>query len=151
MDRQFPFADPVPGHMPMLALRRFAEEHGMARQISDGSAVSLEPEVRTLLAATFADPGRSPTLAPQLYHLMERLRAEFQDQASPTRTIQLLEKLRTTLAHLEPQRLTPEQRLHIRSETAAIQAQVGVLLDDGASPVATEPVKARIRRLLGGR
>ena len=148
MDRHFPFAAPVPGHMPALALHRFAEEHGIIPSGGDGSA-PLDAEARRALETRFADPALSASLAPELYVLMERLRAEFQDRSSPVRALQLLEKLRDTLSHLDPEKLTPAQRRQVKGELAAIQAQAAVLLGD--ADLAPAARGGALSRLLGGK
>jgi hypothetical protein len=137
MDRHFPFAAPAPGQMPALALRRFAEERGLIAAGGDPSQ-PLDAAACRALEAIFSDPGRSAALAAELYGLMERLRAEFQDLDSPVRAIHLLEKLRDTLFKLDPEKLTPVQRRQIRSEVAAIEAQTAVLLEEAGEPPADQ-------------
>ena len=148
-DRQFPFAEPVPGQMPLLAMRRYAEEQGL---VATGGAddETLDKKVREALVLIFADPGRSTALAPELYSLMERLRAELQDLSSPARALQLLQKLRDTLIHLDPERLTATQRRQMKSELAAIQAKTAVLLGDAESSPA-RPRRGALSRLFGGK
>ena len=138
-DRQFPFADPVPGQLPLLALRRLAEEHGIvASRVDEEETLALGKGAREQLAAVLADPGHSEGLAVELYALMERIRAELQDLSSPTRALQLLHKLRDTLAVMDPERLTPAQRRQMGSEVAAIGAKTAVLL---GSPEMVEQFK----------
>ena len=149
MERYFPFAAPVPEHLPWLAVTGLAEAWGLP-VAAEGAA---EPPVTLeALAAAFADPARSDVLAPELFSLLERLRVEFEAHASPQRAITLLAKLRYTLARLAPERLSESQRLQVRSEAAAIQAQLAVLL--GEPPSAVRPEKgfgARLGALFGGR
>ena len=147
MDRHFPFADPAPGQMPTLALRQFAEER---RLVSGGEDSPLDADALQALARMFADPEASGALAPELYGLMERIRAEFQNLSSPTRAIQLLEKLRDTLFRLDPDKLTPAQRRQIKSEVAAIQAQTAVLLDENGAPTAIPKPPGSFARLFRG-
>jgi hypothetical protein len=130
MDRHFPFAPPAPAQMPTLALRRFAEEQGLTPA---GGGGSLEPGAGRTAQAILADPQRSIALAPLLYDLMERVRAEFQDLISPVRAIHLLEKLRDTLAHIEPGALTSEQRKRIGSEAARIADRITVLVGESSA------------------
>ena len=153
LEHHFPFAKPVPEHLPALALRSFAEARGLLRSAGDhDEARALEPALQDGLAAIFADPGRSEVLAPELFALMERLRVEFQEQANPQRALTLLAKLRYTLARLEPERLSESQKRQVRSETAAIQAQMKFLLGD-IGPTAANPLGfvSRVARLFGGR
>ncbi len=131
MDRQFPFAEPQPTHMPVLALRRFAEEHDLvATQDDPYETTPLPGDVADSLGVIFADPNHSSELAPELFGLIERLRSEFQEQSSPTRILKLLEKIRHSIGKVQPDKLTDRQRLALRSELAAIQAQAAVLLGD---------------------
>lgn len=145
LERHFPFARPVPDHLPALAIQGLAEERGLSAQ-DDPQA--LQARLRALVA----DPGQSAELAPELFALMERLRVEYQSQTTPERALTLLSKLRYTLARLEPERLSDAQRRQVRSEAAAIQAQMGVLLGDPA-PVAPPAagLAERVARLIGGR
>jgi len=147
MDRHFPFAAPAPGHMPALALRRLAEEHGIVPGGSDDA--ELDDAALDALKRSYADPALSAALAPELYGLMERIRAELQDRASPVRALQLLEKLRDTLAQLDPERMTPAQRRQVQSELAAIQAKTRVLFGEDAPAEAQRP--GALSKLLGGR
>jgi hypothetical protein len=139
MDRHFPFADAAPAQMPNLALRRFAEEQGLTPA---GGPGHLEPGAVRAAEAILADPERSAALAPLLYDLMERIRAEFQDLVSPVRAIHLLEKLRDTLAHIQPEALTQEQRRRISGEADRIAERIGVLV--GASSVKRGGALARL-------
>ena len=147
MDRHFPFAPPSPGHAPTLALRRLAEEHGMVSTGGD-EAAQLEPTARTALETLFADPARSNTLAPELYGVMERIRAELQDRSSPVRALQLMGKLSDTLSQLDPARLTPAQRRQMQSEAAAIQAKAALLFA-GTDEDKTGAKPGGLSRLLG--
>ncbi len=148
MDRHFPFADPVPEHMPAWALRRFAEEHDLVPGAEEGSW-SLDPEALERLAVMFADSSRSGELARSLFELMERLRAEFQEEHSPTRMLKILDKLHDALRRMQPERLSDPQRQHLRSELAAVQAQAAVLLGDAQA--ASPGLGIRVARLLGRR
>lgn len=145
-DRQFPFADPIPGQMSLLAMHRLAEELGLAAA-AEGETPALDRAVREQLLPILSDPARARRLAAELHALMDRLRAELQDLTSPARALQLLQKLRDTLARLDPERMTPAQRRQMQSEVAAIQAKAAVLF-------AEEPAAARrprgLARLLGG-
>ncbi len=134
MDRHFPFAQANPGTVPSLALLRFAEEQDLAPSKDEAGEIALEPPIRNALIQILSDPGRSEAVAVELYRLMEQLRAELQDRTSPVRTLHLLEKLRDTLARLDPQRLTAAQRRQVRGQVAAIQAQVTMMLDEGPTP-----------------
>lgn len=145
MDRHFPFADPAPEHMPAWALRRFAEEHELAPGAADDDW-SLDAATLERLGAVFADAGRAPELARGLFELMERLRAEHQEEQSPTRMLKILDKLHEALRRLEPERLSELQRHRLKSELAAVQAQASVLLGDGAPRLGD-----RVARLLGRR
>ena len=142
-DRQFPFADPIPGQLPLLALRRLADEEGLLPAGGDGESEMLPRSVRDQLALILGEPGRSDHLAARLHALMDQIRAELQDLASPTRTLQFLQKLRHSLAHMDPERMTASERSQMKSEVAAISAKVAVLLGDApAGPLG---------RLFGGR
>ncbi len=151
MDRHFPFADPSPGQLPSIALRLFAEENDLVEASpSPGHDTSLPASARGALMTLFADDSRSRIVGPQLFAVMEGLRAEYQDQSSPVRALKLLEKLRQTVALLEPERLTDAQRRKLRNDAAAFQTQVSVLL--GQSGGADESKRASpLTRLLGGR
>ena len=139
MDRHFPFADPVPEHMPAWALRRFAEEHELA-----------DPDAMQDLQTVFADVSRAGELARALFELMERLRAEYQEEHSPLRMLKIVEKLHDALRRMQPERLTDPQRQRLRSELAAVQAQAAVLL--GEETAKSEPgLAGRVARLLGRR
>ena len=149
-DRQFPFADPIPGQLPLLALRRLAEEQGVvaAGGVEGEESLVLDKGAREQLVMILADPARSEGLAVELYALMERIRAELQDLSSPARALQLLQKLRDTLIHLDPGRLTPTQRRQMKSEIAAIRAKTAVLFGD---PEDGGQRAGGLRGLLGGR
>ena len=153
LERHFPFAKPVPEHMPAWALRSFAEARGLLASGADKeSSGDLDPAVQDALAAIFADPGRSDAIAPELFALMERLRVEFQEQSNPQRALTLLAKLRYTLARLEPERMSEAQKRQVRSEAAAIQAQMTLLLGDSIPPAAADTgLAGRVARLFGGR
>lgn len=150
-DRQFPFADPIPGQLPLLALRRLAEEEGILAPADDDEAETLTRPVREQLALILADAGRSEHLATELYALMERVRAELQDLSSPARALQLLQKLRDTLARMDPDRLSPGQRRMMQSELAAIYAKLAVLLGDDLPAPAQKLGPMGIARLFGGK
>ncbi len=151
-DRQFPFADPVPGRLPLVALRRLAEEQGIVAAVrgdaeeEEEGKLALGKGARDQLASILADPARSGALAFELNALMERIRGELQDLSSPTRAVQLLQKLRETLARMDPERLTPVQRRQIKGEIAAIRARAEVLLEE---PEDGGKSKRGLRRLLG--
>ncbi len=145
-DRQFPFADPIPGQLPLLAIRRLAEEQGLAAQADAGDSLALDKAAREQLALILCDPARAEHLAGELHALMERIRAELQDLSSPARALQLLQKLRDTLARVDPERLTPTQRRQMQSEVAAIQAKSAVLFGE-----ASAPRPGRLSRLFGGK
>ncbi len=91
---------------------------------------ALTPEVRENLSAVLADATRSAELAPALFQLMERLRAEFLEQHTPVRMLSLLEKLRKTMSDLPPDSLNERQRRTLRSELAALRGQAEVLLGE---------------------
>jgi hypothetical protein len=148
MDRHFPFADPAPEHMPAWALRRFAEEHELAPANEEGPW-SLDAETGERLQAVFADRSRCAELARELFELMERLRAEFQEEQSPARMLKILDKLHDALRRIEPERLSEPQRQRLKSELAAIQAQAAVLL--GEDEPAGAGLGSRVARLLGRR
>ncbi len=139
--------------MPAWALRSFAEARGLLASGADTeSSGDLDPAVQDALAAIFADPGGSDVLAPELFALMERLRVEFQEQSNPQRALTLLAKLRYTLARLEPERMSEAQKRQVRSEAAAIQAQMTLLLGDSIPPAAADTgLAGRVARLFGGR
>ena len=84
---------------------------------------------------------------------MERVRAQLQDLTSPARALQLLQKLRDTLAMMDPERLTPGQRKHMQSEVAAILAKSAVLFGDEQGRAAASRLSALggLARLLGGK
>ncbi len=149
MDRHFPFAAPSPGDVPVLALRNLAQEHGIVPAGGD-EAAELGDGARRALEALFADPALSNGLAPELYGVMERIRAELQDRSSPIRALQLMEKLSDTLSQLDPAGLTPAQRRRMQSEAAAIQAKAALLLGEpGAAAAKSRP--GGLARLLGGK
>lgn len=144
MDRHFPFAAPMPAQMPTMALRRYAEEQGLTPA---GGGGPLDPGALRAAEALLSDAARGSALATQLYDLMERIRAEFQDLVSPVRAIHLLEKLRDTLAHVEPGALSVDQRKRISSEAAIISARISVLL--GAKKDSAKLGGGGLARLLG--
>ena len=152
-DRQFPFADPVPGRLPLLTIRRLAEEHGLDPPEGDDEAAPLDKATREQLAAILSDPARADHMAGELHFLMERVRAQLQDLTSPARALQLLQKLRDTLAMMDPERLTPGQRKHMQSEVAAILAKSAVLFGDEQGRAAASRLSALggLARLLGGK
>jgi hypothetical protein len=149
-DRHFPFNDPAPEHMPAWALRRFAEERELAPPAQDGDW-SLDAQTLERLTVVFADAGHAAELAPALFTLMERLRADFQEEQaqSPARTLKLLEKLHDALRRMQPERLDDLQRRRLQSELAAVQAQASVLLGE-AEPQGPS-LGLRVARLLRGR
>lgn len=153
LDRHFPFAKPAPDHLPAWTLRRFAEERGLTASGGDEDAHALAPGVQEDLAVILADPARSDTIACELFALMEQLRVEFQDQTTPERALMLLGKLRYTLARLNPDRMNEAQKRRVRSDAAAIQAQMAVLLGpvEPAAPPARDGLARRLARRLGGR
>ena len=148
-DRQFPFADPIPGQMPLLAMHRLAVDQGLATPGEADETVTLGKAVREPLARILSDPTRSEQVAVELHALMERIRAELQDLSSPARAVQLLQKLRDTLARMDPERLTAAQRRQMQSEVAAILAKSAVLFGDESWP----PVGGlgMLARLWGGK
>ena len=150
LDRQFPFAAPIPEHLPALTLRRLAEERELVPTgPAHDEASGLDAAVREDLAAIFADRSHSATFAPALYGLMDRLRAEFLEEHNPVRMLKLLEKLRQTMADLVPDQLDDDQRHRMRSQVAAVQAQMDVLLG-GAPPAPRSRLARRLSRLLEG-
>ena len=154
MDRQFPFAEPTPGQLPVLALRRFAEARELLAEGTDASDNEPLPgDVMEGLGVIFADPDRSRTVAPELYAAMEGVRAELQEQGSPQRLLKLLEKLRQSMGQVRPDRLSERQRLFLKSEIAALQAQAAVLLDEKAAsgaPRSAAGLGDRLSRLIKG-
>ncbi len=151
LERHFPFAKPVPEHMPAWALGAFAEAHDLApTALGEPGGQALDPGSRAALAAIFADPGQGDVLAPELFALMERLRVEFQALSTPERALTLLGKLRYTLARLDPERLDEAQKRQVRSEAAAIQAQMLVLLGEPVL-VPGAGLAVRVARLFSGR
>jgi len=148
-DRQFPFADPIPGLMPMLAAHRLAEEHGLAAPAGEDDSLALDKPAREQLVLILSDSGRAEQLAVELHDLMERVRAELQDLSSPARAVQLLQKLRDTLARMDSERLTPGQRRQMQSEVAAIVAKSAVLF--GEDPTPSGDRGGMLARLLGGK
>jgi hypothetical protein len=147
MDRHFPFAAPSPEHMPAWALRRFAEELELAEAHEGPSErAALDPSTRQDLEAVFADASRARELAKGLFELMERLRAEFQEDSSPARLMKIVEKLQDALARMNPERLSEAQRTRLRAQLAAIEAEAAVLLGDGAP---APGLARRVSRLLG--
>ena len=152
LDRHFPFAAPVPDHLPAWAMRRLAEERELvATGPGRDEAAALDPETRQDLLAAFADRSRSPVLAPALFGLTERLRAEFHEEHNPVRMLKLLEKLRQTMGDLAPEQLDDQQRRRLRSQVAAVQAQMGVLLGEAPSPRNRRALAVRLTRLFTGR
>ena len=151
LDRHFPFAKPVPNHLPAWALRAFAEERGLTAFRGEEDAQAIAPGVQQDLAVILADPARSDALAVELFALMERLRVEFQDPTTPERALMLLGKLRYTLARLNPERMSETQKRRVRSDAAAIQAQMTVLLGpaEQAPSAAKRGVAGRLGRLFG--
>jgi len=145
MDRHFPFAAPVPEHLPASALRGFAEDHDLAASESG----DLSPQVCDNLAAILADRGRSGELAPELYRIMERVRGEFQTDRLPKRVIRQLGKVRESLSRLEPDKFSGREGRQLRSELAAIQAQAAYLLGERREPPTRIAAAATIRRLFG--
>ncbi|MEI9965510.1 MAG: hypothetical protein WDM92_13385 [Caulobacteraceae bacterium] len=129
-DRQFPFAPPAPEHIAVWAMRRFAEERGLLAEGDPDAAGSLDRATRQNLETVLADPARSQEIAPALSVLMERLRSEHQDLASPLRMMRLIEKLRQTMNAVQPDRLDKTQKRRLRVEIAAIEAQAAILLGD---------------------
>jgi hypothetical protein len=150
MDRQFPFAPPVPEHLPASALRSFADDHDLLApaETSDDPTI-LSPQAQEKLAVVLGDRSRSGQLAPELYRVMERLRAEFQDQRLPKRVIKQLGKVRESLSRLEPDRFSGREGRQLRGELAAIQAQVTYLLGERPEPPARMAASSTLRRLLG--
>jgi hypothetical protein len=149
MDRHFPFADPVPEHMPGWALRRFAEEQELAPAAGDGER-ELDTQTRERLAALLADRSRSGELARGLFELMERLRAEFQEDQSPTRMLKILDKLHDALRRIHPERLSEAERTRLRAQLAAVQAEASVLIGEPAK--LPEPgLTGRVARMLSRR
>jgi hypothetical protein len=149
MDRQFPFAPPTPEHLPVSTLHSLAEEHELLAPGESGAATELGPQAQERLAAVLGDASRSSELAPELYRVMERLRAEHQDQRLPKRVIRQLEKVRESLSRLEPDRFSGRQGRQLRSELAAIQAQAAYLLGERSSPPFRMAASSTLRRLLG--
>jgi hypothetical protein len=150
MDRQFPFAPPAPEHLPASALRALAEDHDLlAASGAGGEPAALSPQAEEKLAAVLADRSRSGELAPELYRLMERLRAEHQDQRLPKRVIKQLERVRESLSRLEPDRFSGREGRQLRSELAAIQAQAAYLLGERAEPPFRTAAVTTLRRLMG--
>ncbi len=152
LDRHFPFAAPVPDHLPAWAMRRLAEERELvATGPGRDEAAALGPETEQDLLAAFADRSRSPVLAPALFGLTERLRAEFHEEHNPVRMLKLLEKLRQTMGDLAPEQLDEQQRRRLRSQVAAVQAQMQVLLGASEASPRRTAVGARLARFLGVR
>jgi hypothetical protein len=153
MDRHFPFAEPLPEHMPAWALRRFAEERELvAAHEGPSERAALDAGTLQALESVFADPGRADELAAELFALMERLRAEHQEDNSPARLIKIVEKLHDALARMRPDRLSDAQRLKLRAQLAAIRAEAQVLLGEDAPPAEEEDgLAGRVARLLGRR
>jgi hypothetical protein len=150
MDRQFPFAAPAPEHLPASTLRALAEDHDLlAPSKPGGEPGALSPQAEEKLAAVLGDASRSGELAPELYRLMERLRAEHQDQRLPKRVIRQLEKVRESLSRLEPDRFSGREGRQLRSELAAIQAQAAYLLGERAEPPFRTAAVTTLRRLMG--
>ena len=148
MDRHFPFAEPVPPHLPVWALRRFAEELELvATEPALDEAAPIDAGVGQSLAVVLSDSGRSAGLAQTLFELMERLRAEFQERQNPARMLKLLQKLRHTMDRLQPERLGDNERRQLQSQLAAIQAQAAVLLGR-TGPIEPENALGRVARLL---
>lgn len=145
MDRLFPFAAPVPEHLPASALRGFAEDHDLVASESG----DLSPQIQDNLAAILADRGRSSELAPELYRVMERVRGEFLAERLPKRVIKQLGKVRESLSRLEPDKLSGREGRQLRSELAAIQAQVAYLLGEQSGPPVKLAAASTIRRLFG--
>jgi hypothetical protein len=152
-DRQFPFADAVPGRLPLLALRRLAEEQGLTAEDGEDEATPLDKASREQLARILSDPGRAEHMAGELHFLMERVRAQLQDLTSPARALQLLQKLRDTLARMDPDKLTPGQRKQMQSEVAAILAKSAVLFGDeqGQAAIGRLTALGGLGRLLAGK
>ena len=143
-----------PGQLPVLALRRFAEARELLAEATDASDNEPLPgDVMDGLGVIFADPDRSRTVAPELYAAMEGVRAELQEQGSPQRLLKLLEKLRQSMGQVRPDRLSERQRLFLKSEIAALQAQAAVLLDEKAAsgaPRSAAGLGDRLSRLIKG-
>jgi hypothetical protein len=152
LDRHFPFAAPIPEHLPSWTLRRFAEERDLVQAAADTGS-DERPSDQTLhdLATIFSDRSRGGELAASLYDLMERLRGEFREEHNPTRMLKLFEKLRLTMVDLEPGQLDERQRRRLRSQAAALQAQARILLGDADEPPAQSGIGSRIARLVGRR
>jgi hypothetical protein len=145
MDRQFPFAPPVPDHLPALALRSFAEDYDLVASESG----DMSPQIQDNLAAILADRGRSSELAPELYRIMERVRGEFQAERLPKRVIKQLGKVRESLSRLEPDKFSGREGRQLRSELAAIQAQAAYLLGEPAESPSRTGAVTTLRRLMG--
>jgi hypothetical protein len=149
LDRHFPFAAPVPEHLPAWALRRFAEEREIiAARPDGGQSDALDASTLQSLNAIFADRSRSGELGPALFDLTERLRAEFREEHNPARMLKLLEKLHQTMIDLEPDQLDEHQRNRLRSQAAAFQAQLRVLLRDSEEGPGPLDLGSRVARLM---
>jgi hypothetical protein len=149
MDRQFPFAPPAPEHLPASALYALAEDHDLLARSETGDPAAIGPQTEAKLAVVLGDRSRSGDLAPALYRMMERLRAEHQDQRLPKRVIRQLEKVRESLSRLEPDRFSGREGRQLRSELAAIQAQAAYLLGERAEPPFRTAAVTTLRRLMG--
>lgn len=149
MDRHFPFAAPAPGHLPTLALRRFAEEQGLLRTGEPSAA--LEPAALQDLRTLFADPSRASETGPALAELIERVRSEFLEQHTPLRLLTLAAKLEQTMARIAPEHLDERQRRILRNHLAAVRLQAGFLLGEEAErPARAGGLAGRLGRLLRG-
>lgn len=149
MDRQFPFAPPAPPHLPASALNAFAEDHDLLAPAETDDSAAIGSQTEAKLAVVLGDRSRSGELAPALYRLMERLRAEHQDQRLPKRVIKQLEKVRESLSRLEPDRFSGHEGRQLRSELAAIQAQAAYLLGERAESPSRTGAVTTLRRLMG--
>ena len=134
MDRHFPFTEPQPGQLPVWALRRFAEDRELIGSDPESHDAALPADVLESLAVILSDHNNSDVLAAELFAAMEMVRVDFQELGSPKRLFKMVEKLRQSIGHVEPGRLSDKQRLQLRSELAAIQAQAAVLLGDAPAP-----------------
>lgn len=146
MDRHFPFAPPVPEHLPGWTLRRFAEEREVAgeREEENDSDLPIDQVSADNLKPILSDASESDEVAPALFNLMERLRAEHQVERSPQRVLKLLQRVRTNIESAPVEVLTEQHLRKMRSELAAIQTYIGDLLgqEGAATAKAEEPKEA---------
>lgn len=145
MDREFPFAPPVPAALAAASLQRLAEERGLAGAPPLSTrATALDPHTAQAVEPLLADPAQAEAVAPQLFELMGRLRLEFQEERTPARMLRALEKARAMMEQMTAEAMTDKQKARLQAEVTALQAQAASLLNAAEAPVEpASPVAAK--------